>query len=121
MCIRDSIHALESVANSLVAAQSLQQQKTLNDGALATAARARILASKGFAAGMTDFLVLLNSEVALLTQQQQRAQITARMLESHAALMLALGGGYVPEQVDGKTGDAQQDTIKNTISSKDKP
>ena len=46
---------------------------------------------------MTDFLVLLNSEVALLTQQQQRAQITARMLESHAALMLALGGGYQPE------------------------
>lgn len=91
------IHALESVANTLAVAQSLQQQKTLNDGALVTASKARTLASKGFAAGMTDFLVLLNSEVALLTQQQQRAQITARMLESHAALMLALGGGYQPE------------------------
>ncbi len=91
------IHALESVANTLAVAQSLQQQKALNDGALVTASKARTLASKGFAAGMTDFLVLLNSEVALLTQQQQRAQITARMLESHAALMLALGGGYQPE------------------------
>ena len=93
------IHALESVANTLVVAQSLQQQKHLNDGALATAGKARALASKGFAAGMSDFLLLLNSEVALLAQQQQQAQITARMLESHAALMLALGGGYVPEQV----------------------
>lgn len=111
------IHALESVANSLVEAQSLQQQKTLNDGALATATKARVLASKGFAAGMTDFLVLLNSEVTLLAQQQQRVQINARMLESHAALMLALGGGYVPEQVDGKATDVKQ----NTISSRDKP
>jgi NodT family efflux transporter outer membrane factor (OMF) lipoprotein len=91
------VHALESVSNALVSAQSLQQQKKLNDDALNTAIKAHTLASKSFGAGFTDFLVLLNSEVALLVQQQQQAQITARMLESHAALMLALGGGYVPE------------------------
>jgi outer membrane protein TolC len=67
-----------------------------------------VLAGRSFAAGMTDFLVLLNSEVALLAQQQERAQITARMLEGHAGLMVALGGGYLPEQDDmqapGSTG-----------------
>jgi NodT family efflux transporter outer membrane factor (OMF) lipoprotein len=88
------IHALESVSNALVVAQSLQKQKQLNDSAMATASRARMLAGKSFKAGLTDFLVLLNSEVALLTQQQEQVQITARMLESHAGLMLALGGGY---------------------------
>lgn len=92
------IHALESVSNALLVAQSLQQQKKLNDGALATAIRARTLARKSFNAGLTDFLVQLNSEVTLLAQQQEQVQITARMLESHADLMLALGGGYVPEQ-----------------------
>jgi len=113
------VHALESVANALVAAQSLQQQKHMNDSALATAGKARNLASKGFAAGMTDFLVLLNSEVALLAQQQQQAQITARMLESHAALMLALGGAYLPEQ-DGM--NPSVDPEKNSITGKvDKP
>lgn len=91
------IHALESVSNALVTAQSLQQQKKMNDAAIATATRARTLASKGFSAGLADFLVLLNSEVTLLSQQQLQAQIDARMLESHAALMLALGGGYQPE------------------------
>ncbi|HWT72990.1 MAG TPA: efflux transporter outer membrane subunit [Oxalicibacterium sp.] len=91
------IHALQSVSNALVVAQSQQHQKKLNDVALATASRARELASRSFAAGMTDFLVLLNSEIALLVQQQERAQIAARMLESHAGLMVALGGGYLPE------------------------
>ena len=102
------IHALENVASTLTVAQSLQQQKNLNDGALVTASKARTLASKGFAAGMTDFLVLLNSEVALLAQQQQQVQITARMMESHAALMLALGGGYSPEQVEAPAASSQQ-------------
>jgi NodT family efflux transporter outer membrane factor (OMF) lipoprotein len=92
------IHALQSVSNALVIAQSEQQQKKLNDVALATASRARELASRSFAAGMTDFLVLLNSEVALLVQKQEQVQIAARLLESHAGLMVALGGGYLPEQ-----------------------
>lgn len=93
------IHALESVSNALVVAQSLQQQKKMNDEALTTAIKARTLASKGFSAGLADFLVLINSEITLLSQQQLQVQIAARMLESHAALMLALGGGYLPEQV----------------------
>jgi len=92
------IHALQSVSNALVLAQSQQQQKKLNDVALATASRARELAGRSFAAGMTDFLVLLNSEIALLTQEQERVQIAARLLESHAGLMVALGGGYLAEQ-----------------------
>jgi len=90
------IHALQSVSNALVVAQSEQEQRKLSNVALATATRARELASRSFAAGMTDFLVLLNSEIALLVQQQERAQIAARMLESHAGLMVALGGGYLP-------------------------
>jgi len=90
------IHALESVSNALVVARSEQDQKRLNDVALATAERARSLAGRSFAAGMTDFLVLLNSEVTLLAQQQEQARIAADMLESHAALMVALGGGSLP-------------------------
>jgi len=96
------IRALESVSNALVVAQSQQQQKRINDRALVTAGKARLLAARSFSAGMTDFLVLLNGEVALLRQQQERARINARLLKSHAGLMVALGGGYVPEQTDAK-------------------
>lgn len=108
------VHAMESVANTLVAAKSLQKQKALNDSAMDTANRARSLASRGFHAGMTDFLVLLNSEVTLLSQRQQQAQLAAAMLESHAALMLALGGGYVPQ-------DTAMTTMSNALDTQNKP
>jgi NodT family efflux transporter outer membrane factor (OMF) lipoprotein len=90
------LRALQGVANALTVAQSQQHQQHLIEGGVATARRARVLAGKGYAAGITDFLVVLNSEVTLLLEEEQAALINARRLESYAGLMLALGGGLPP-------------------------
>ena len=87
------VHALESVASRLAVARSVEQQLHLNERALATATRARALAQQGVKAGMTDYLILIDSEVNLLSRQQDQARLLAHRLESHAELMLALGGG----------------------------
>ncbi|WP_293775893.1 efflux transporter outer membrane subunit [uncultured Oxalicibacterium sp.] len=93
------LKALESVTDRLVAVQSVVKQRELNDTALATACRARELAAKGVAAGMTDYLVLIESEINLLARQQEQVRLQARQLEEHAELMLALGGGLPPQAV----------------------
>jgi len=90
------LHALESVVGRLAVAQSVTQQLQLNSQALTTAKRTRMLAQKGVAAGMTDYLILLDSEVNLLNRQQDQARLVARQLESYAELMLSLGGGIQP-------------------------
>jgi outer membrane protein TolC len=87
------LHALENVASTLASAQSAQRQKHLIDAGVSAAEKARDLASKGHAAGLTDFLVVLNSEMALIQQEDMRAQIISRQLQSYADLMIALGGG----------------------------
>ncbi|MDR0480638.1 MAG: efflux transporter outer membrane subunit [Gallionellaceae bacterium] len=101
------LHALESVAGTLASAQSAQQQKHLVDAGVAAAAKAHDLAGKGYAAGLTDFLVVLSSQVLLLQQQDAQAVIVSRQLESYADLMLALGGGWDGELSTQETGKAQ--------------
>jgi outer membrane protein TolC len=91
------LHAFEGVANALTVAQSQQQQQHLIEGGVVTARKARMLASKGYVAGLTDYLVVLNSEVTLLLAEEQAALISARRFESYAGLMLALGGGLPPD------------------------
>lgn len=90
------LRALQGVSNALTVAQSQRHQQHLIEGGVATARKARMLAGKGYAAGITDYLVVLNSEVTLLLEEEQAALINARRLESYAGLMLALGGGLPP-------------------------
>ncbi|MDC8757564.1 efflux transporter outer membrane subunit [Janthinobacterium fluminis] len=88
------VAALADVANNVAKAQSLQQQQALGADALATAAKARQLAARAYAAGLSDAVNLLHSELALLQEQQNMAQLGARRLDSYASLMAALGGGF---------------------------
>jgi NodT family efflux transporter outer membrane factor (OMF) lipoprotein len=88
------LHALENVAGALASAQSAQQQKRLSDAGVVAAKRAHDLARKGHAAGLTDFLVVLSSEVDLIQQQDMQAVVMSYRLQSYADLMLALGGGW---------------------------
>lgn len=111
------LHALESVAGRLTVSQSVARQLQLNSKALATAERTRMLAQKGVAAGMTDYLVLLDSEVNLLARQQDQARLVARQLESYAELMLALGGGIQP-QVSASSVLTETSNYSSTLTGK---
>ncbi|HEY4318765.1 MAG TPA: efflux transporter outer membrane subunit [Herbaspirillum sp.] len=87
------VQALNDVADTVVKAQSLQQQDALTVQSLQLARRARLLAEQAFRAGMTDSINAIGAQVALLNEEQQTAQIDARKLDSYATLMAALGGG----------------------------
>lgn len=88
------IGAVREVADQVVSLRSLDKQLERTDAALASARTANDQAEQGFRAGLTDYLSVLNTQAELLVQQRNRAQIVARQLETHAALMQALGGGY---------------------------
>lgn len=87
------INAMSDVANAVTRARSLAKQHQLTVQALATAQRARDLAEKAYKAGMSDAINMLNTQVALLAEEQQQAQNGARELDLYVSLMNALGGG----------------------------
>ena len=87
------INAMADVANAVTKAQSLRKQHALTQQALATAQRARDLAEQTYKAGMSDAINMLNTQVALLAEQQQQAQNGASELDLYVSLMNALGGG----------------------------
>lgn len=87
------LQALNDVADTIVKAQSLQQQDALTVQSLQLAKRNRLLAEQAYRAGLTDSLNVITAQVSLLNEQQQTAQIDARKLDSYVSLMSALGGG----------------------------
>jgi NodT family efflux transporter outer membrane factor (OMF) lipoprotein len=89
------IGAFHEMADQVTSLRSLERQLERTDAALASAQTAENQAEQGFRAGLTDYLSVLNTQAELLVQQRNRAQLVARQLEAHAALMKALGGGYV--------------------------
>jgi NodT family efflux transporter outer membrane factor (OMF) lipoprotein len=92
------INAFHEVADQVASLRSLERQLQHTDAALDSARTANDQAEQGFRAGLTDYLSVLNTQAELLVQQRNRAQIVARQLEAHAALMKALGGGYSEPQ-----------------------
>uniref|UniRef100_UPI0025DA622F TolC family protein n=1 Tax=Rugamonas sp. TaxID=1926287 RepID=UPI0025DA622F len=87
------VQALSEVANAVVRIASTREQDRLTQNALASAQRAHALAEKAYRAGMTDSLNEISTQLALLNEQQQVAQISSRQLDNFATLMAALGGG----------------------------
>lgn len=101
------IGALREVADQVVSLQSLDRQLERTDAAIASARTADDQAELGFRHGLTDYLNVLNTQAELLAEQRNRAQIVARQLDSYAALMKALGGGFnetQPAAAAGRSG-----------------
>jgi NodT family efflux transporter outer membrane factor (OMF) lipoprotein len=88
------IGAMRDVADQLATVESTARQHAQAEDALAAAQKAYDQAQLGFHAGLTDFLTVLTTQTALLTQQQELAQIVAAQLDARAVLMQALGGGF---------------------------
>jgi NodT family efflux transporter outer membrane factor (OMF) lipoprotein len=88
------ITAMREVADQIAAIGSTARQRALAETALAASRKAYDEAQLGFRAGLSDFLTVLSTQTALLTQQQELAQIVAAELDARALLMQALGGGF---------------------------
>ena len=86
--------AMREVADQIATVGSTARQRDQAEAALAASRKAFDEAQLGFRAGLTDFLTVLSTQTALLTQQQELAQIVAAELDARALLMQALGGGF---------------------------
>jgi len=101
------LDAVRDVADQLSSQQSIQRQQVQQASVQAQTQTSYDLAVQRFGAGVVNYLVVLNSENALLTQRRQAIDLKARALDTQVALMRALGGGY---QADLPTATARPST-----------
>lgn len=91
------VDAVRDVADQLASAQAIQGQQVQQRAALASAQLAYDFAKQRYEAGLSNYLSVLNAEVAVLSQRRQGVDLAARALDTQAGLMRALGGGYHAE------------------------
>ncbi|CAN0627085.1 Fusaric acid resistance protein FusA [Burkholderia multivorans] len=85
--------AFRDVANQVVSLQSLARQQAEIEVSVQSAQHAFDYATRGYRAGLTDYLNVLSTQTELLQAQQSLANARAARLDSWAQLMMALGGG----------------------------
>jgi len=90
------LDAVEEVENDLVAYASEQTRKDALVRAVAEAEQAELLAQKKYAAGLTDFTTVLESQRTILSFRSDLAQSRGAMVANLILLYRALGGGWAP-------------------------
>ncbi|MEO6921829.1 MAG: efflux transporter outer membrane subunit [Collimonas sp.] len=105
------VQALQSVADQIIKLKSEQQQRAQSEQALALSKTSYDLAKRGYQAGLTANINVIQTQLVLLQQQLRVAQIRAGYLDSWAQLMQALGGGLgddlpLPGATDGSANAA---------------
>lgn len=88
--------ALQEVENALVAYAGEQNRQSALATANASAASALALAQDQYAAGLTDFQSVLDTQRSLQTIQDQLATSEALVSSNLVRLFKALGGGWTP-------------------------
>lgn len=95
--------ALRDVENALVAyAEELNRRAALKDAVQSAQSAARLAASQ-YAAGLIDFLAVLDTQRSLLSLQDQLSQSEAAVTSNLARLFKALGGGWSIESSGEKS------------------
>ncbi|MDY7545162.1 efflux transporter outer membrane subunit [Glaciimonas sp. CA11.2] len=87
------LQALQSVADQIVKLKSVELQRNQSERAMALAEKSASFAQRAFKAGLTSYLNVIQTQTALLQEQQRVAQTRAAYLDAWAQLMQALGGG----------------------------
>jgi NodT family efflux transporter outer membrane factor (OMF) lipoprotein len=89
--------ALEDVENAIVEYTDEQDRQRGLAEASASAASAAELSRERYAAGLTDFLVVLDAERALYSIEEQRVASEGRVVSDLVRLYRSLGGGWNAE------------------------
>ncbi|KAF3997602.1 efflux transporter outer membrane subunit [Glaciimonas immobilis] len=87
------LQSLQSVADQIVKLKSIALQRNQSESAMTLATKSASIAQRGFKAGLTSYLNVIQTQMAMLQEQQQVAQSRAAYLDAWAQLMQALGGG----------------------------
>ncbi|HMW24313.1 MAG TPA: efflux transporter outer membrane subunit [Burkholderiaceae bacterium] len=88
------VDAVREAADALTSQASLQRQRAEQAQAQAGVEAAYDLAQQRYRAGLGNYLLVLNAESQVLAQRRLAVDLAARTLDTQAALMKALGGGW---------------------------
>ena len=92
--------ALTEVEDALVALQGDQQRQLRLQNAFAAADIAATLASQRYSSGLVDFQTVLETQRTRLGTQDSLAVARATVSADHVRLYKALGGGWLPTNLD---------------------
>ncbi len=107
------IGALHEAADALSARRGAEAQNRDTRDAVDAAQRAYDQAHEGFEAGLTGYLDVLQAQTALFTAREALVRSSAARLQTQAALMQALGGGF-DEQLEAQTQAAHSTPVDAT-------
>ncbi len=96
--------ALEDVERALVAYEASRARLASLAVAVEASTSAALLAQSQYAAGLTDFQTVLNTERTRLTAQDSVALTEGERVSALVQLYKALGGGWSPAAFTGTTG-----------------
>lgn len=91
------LQAVRETADQLHVLQATARQQAQQNQAQSAAEAAYALAVQRYQAGLSNYLAVLQAETAVLTQRRTAVELQAHALNAQIGLVLALGGGYVPE------------------------
>ncbi|WP_251970549.1 efflux transporter outer membrane subunit [Sphaerotilus microaerophilus] len=111
------LDAVREAADALASQASLQRQRTGQAQAQAGVEAAYGLAQQRYRAGLGNYLVVLNAESQLLAQRRLAVDLAARQLDTQAALMKALGGGWADPVAATASASATASTTASTTAS----
>ncbi|HWA30146.1 MAG TPA: efflux transporter outer membrane subunit [Rhizomicrobium sp.] len=92
------VAAVKDTSDALTQLSSIQAQNAQQKTALDAAQSAFDLARERYRSGLSPQLNVLNAEDTLLQAQRQDATLTDDMLSARVSLLMAVGGGYVPNR-----------------------
>lgn len=88
------LRALRDVADAAATRRSVDAQRDAAREAVAASQDAWRIARRRYEAGLSPYLSVLSAEDALLANRRLLADLEARTLTAHVALVRALGGGF---------------------------
>lgn len=93
------LDAVHDVADQVASSRSIALQQAEQREAQAAAEGAYAIALQRYKAGLGNYLNVLTAENTVLAQRRQAVDLAARRLDNQVALMRALGGGYVANEL----------------------
>jgi NodT family efflux transporter outer membrane factor (OMF) lipoprotein len=88
------LKALRDVADAAASRRSVADQLAQLNDAVAASEDAWRIARRRYEAGLSGYLSVLSAQDALLANRRLQADLQARTLAAHVALVRALGGGF---------------------------
>jgi NodT family efflux transporter outer membrane factor (OMF) lipoprotein len=102
--------ALTEVEDALVALQGDRQRLLRLQAAYQSADIAALLARQRYGSGLVDFQTVLETQRTRLSSQDSVAIARASVSADHVRLVKALGGGWLPENLEASTAPATSPT-----------